>query len=94
MKILLDLDQFDYKIFNTKEDYDNDTYSKHSYYAAVNDKNSRIDWGRRPRYRYTSEPEKFPCILIRGHMIYNPNGPDEIIATYLYDFEIVENDDE
>lgn len=94
MKILLDLDQLDYRFFRTKEDYDMDYYSHKSYYAAINARNSGIERRRGPIERYTREPEKFPCILIRGPWVYNANGPDEITATYLYDFEIMENSDE
>jgi len=43
---------------------------------------------------YSSDPDRYPCILIEGFMMHNSNGPDKIAATYLYDFTVITEEDE
>lgn len=93
MKITFDLSQFEYRIFNTEEEYDNDDHSSAGY-----DRWHKAPYDKKPYpgpcHRFYNEPYKFPCNQIEGDTWDNPNGPYEIRCTYFYDFELTEDNND
>jgi hypothetical protein len=93
-KFLIELSdsRYDYRIYETREQWDADAFSKAGYEREYNAYNYRQ--GQREYsgsiMRYSSEPDQFPCIALFGGTRYNPNGPDEIEAQFLYDFQQID----
>ncbi len=75
MKALIDLDTLShsYRIFDTREDYNNCTHSWSGW------SNTWKEGMYLARYRNEPTPNaKFPILVIEAGWGYNPNGPDEI----------------
>lgn len=80
-------------LYETKEQWDADQYSRAGYereYAAHNYRTGKRSYSG-PIERYSAEPYRFPCLAITdGMTTYQSNGPDEISITFFYDFEVIE----
>ena len=72
----------------SQADYDALACSDAGYEREVNAKpGERRTCGRIERYR--NAPDRFPCIMIEGLVIYRSDGPDMIPVTYLYDYRVI-----
>ncbi len=89
MKAIINLDELEYTIFRSKEDFDQDPYSP----VARDRARLLYEKGLRPymeRYQYPSEPLRFPCLMIDLGATPNPGGGADLInALFIYDFELV-----
>lgn len=80
--ISIKLDSSEYQIFNSKEEWDSESWS-----AAGYERWQKKDWRTKGRaYIYQYEPITYPCAMIELHTQYDCDGPDRIINHFFYNF--------
>ena len=60
-------------------------------YILLTCENDLLNYYSKPVYgKYNpqpySEPERYPCLFIQVCIMHNPNGPDQAVLSYIYDF--------
>lgn len=95
MKATINLDESEYRIYRTKEDWDADSDSYAGYKREYDAHN--YGRGRTLRYgsrlsRYQNEPDTFPCLMLIGNYMYMSDGPDEIANQFIYNFTLDDED--
>ncbi len=90
MKLTINLDRSDisYTEFKSKEDFDKDPYSPAGYARAREVFERGFTNHIKCPFRMSSEPERYPCLMIDCGTRPNPDGPDEIVALFIYDYEL------
>lgn len=92
MKAIINLDECDYHIYQSKEEWDADTHSYAGYrreYDAFNYKRGTPRYSG-PLHHYQNEPDRYPCLMFIGNYMCQSSGPDEIANFFIYDFTLIE----